>query len=505
MLIRELKRDSELDDENNAFKDMCELVDKISEICLRQERTDNINTSVISDLKDHNKKASTGINKKQKKKDQKDQPKGTTDSKIEYTIAKEQETHLVMLQDRVSRFEVLLKDKDLDVDDLKTRLDVLGVNNKQDKEQQKTKLKSANSEVRDLKEKLDHALREVEKIRSTYVSPKEFQYTQQELTHKVEEIVKYKLEINRQKDVINTFKHEKIGNMRMVSDFEVNAKSYQKQTDEITRLKSEISRKEKSIQNIRILNEELKTDKEMKYDQNKQLEDRVRSLKQDVDRKDKIIWEWKSKQDNIVERSSLEISEGESRSKECERQQERIKKMKADIDRKDMTIESYKHKLSKFEDTSSTFNAEWKEKHSILSKDLNDLNRKADSQLKALRKTEVNATALKSVILTVFKSFKDKIEDLGSSVNLRSQFNHSEAMKLLELNEDELNMFINTTSENSDELGLVKLLEKNTVECERVTGILIDRVNKYIELEVDSTNRQSQVDYVKKENIVRKK
>lgn len=50
-------------------------------------------------------------------------------------------------------------------------------------------------------------------------------------------------------------------------------------------------------------------------------------------------------------------------------------------------------------------------------------------------------------------------------------------MKLLELNEDELNLFINN-SQSGEDIGLVKLLEVEKMDCDAVVRMIIDRVNK---------------------------
>lgn len=50
-------------------------------------------------------------------------------------------------------------------------------------------------------------------------------------------------------------------------------------------------------------------------------------------------------------------------------------------------------------------------------------------------------------------------------------------MKLLELNEEELNMFINQNT-TGEEMDLVKLLEMEEVESEEVTKLVLKAINK---------------------------
>lgn len=54
------------------------------------------------------------------------------------------------------------------------------------------------------------------------------------------------------------------------------------------------------------------------------------------------------------------------------------------------------------------------------------------------------------------------------------KFNHSEAMKLLDLSENELDMFINTSGDNTRECALVRLLDMDEIETEEVIRLVID-------------------------------
>jgi len=81
---------------------------------------------------------------------------------------------------------------------------------------------------------------------------------------KNEEIQKLKMEINRQKDTLNAAKGEKLELMRSISSLEQQGKDYVKATEELSKMKSELARKDKSISNLRMANEELKTEKELR-------------------------------------------------------------------------------------------------------------------------------------------------------------------------------------------------------------------------------------------------
>jgi len=76
----------------------------------------------------------------------------------------------------------------------------------------------------------------------------------------------------------------------------------------------------------------------------------------------------------------------------------------------------------------------------------------------------------------------------------KSQFNHAEAMKLLELDEEALKQFIQTSGEHGDEGMLVQLLEMDELESEEVLRLLFQRLNRWVELEVEGQNKKSQAE-----------
>lgn len=115
------------------------------------------------------------------------------------------------------------------------------------------------------------------------------------MNNKQEEVKQLKMEINRQKDTINQLKTEKLELLKQITFIEHEARQSQKLTEEVNKAKSELMRKDKTIQNLRMANEEFKTEKDMRSETLKTCQEKLGQLKQDVDRKDKIIWEWKSK------------------------------------------------------------------------------------------------------------------------------------------------------------------------------------------------------------------
>jgi len=208
---------------------------------------------------------------------------------IEFSMAKTYEFKLTFLGDKMSKLELELQDKDIDIEDLKTRIDVMTINNKQDREALKAKISQSKIECKELRDKVDHLEKEASKLRSEYISPKEFSYTTNEVNVKNEEILKLKMEVNRQKDTINAAKGEKLELMRTIASLEQQGKDFSKAIEELSKMKSELARKDKSITNLRMANEELKTEKELRIEGIRGFEDKMKQLKLDVERKDKLI------------------------------------------------------------------------------------------------------------------------------------------------------------------------------------------------------------------------
>lgn len=158
------------------------------------------------------------------------------------------------------------------------------------------------------------------------------------------------------------------------------------------------------------------------------------------------------------------------------------------MDRKDATIEMFKSRVKSSEDETKEFEQDVKEKQLGLTKDLHALNKKTENYLKKLRKAEISNTSLKSIILTVFKHLSEKCSEYNKSLDMQLKFNHSEAMKLLDLSENELDMFINTNTDHTKDCALVRLLDMEDIETEEVIKIILDQVNKMVTNELKSSS-----------------
>jgi len=125
--------------------------------------------------------------------------------------------------------------------------------------------------------------------------------------------------------------------------------------------------------------EELKTDRDLCQEQNKSLSDKLKQTRADLERKDKIVYEWKGKYDNLLEKSSYELTDADANQKQTEKLNDKIKKQKAEMDRKDATIEMLKSRVKANEDGTREFEQDVKEKQLGLTKDLHALNKKTES------------------------------------------------------------------------------------------------------------------------------
>jgi len=125
--------------------------------------------------------------------------------------------------------------------------------------------------------------------------------------------------------------------------------------------------------------EELKTDRDLCSEQVKTLHDKLKHTKADLERKDKAVYEWKGKYDNLLEKSSFELTDADAAQKLTEKLNDKIKKQKAEMDRKDATIEMFKSRVKSSEDGTKEFEQDVKEKQLGLTKDLHALNKKTEN------------------------------------------------------------------------------------------------------------------------------
>jgi len=125
--------------------------------------------------------------------------------------------------------------------------------------------------------------------------------------------------------------------------------------------------------------EELKTDRDLCSEQSKTLNDKLKQVRIDLERKEKVVYEWKGKYDNLLEKSSLELTDEESYQKMSEKLNDKIKKLKAEINSKDTIVDSLKSRLKACEDWSKEMEQERNQKEISLSKDFNDMNKKTEN------------------------------------------------------------------------------------------------------------------------------
>jgi len=196
-------------------------------------------------------------------------------------------------------------------------------------------------------------------------------------------------------------KNEKLDMVKKMSVMEDVQTHSTKNNEETNKLRGEILRKEKTIQTLRMNVEELKTEREMYLEQSRTVSEKFKQTKIDLERKEKVVYEWKSKYDNLLEKSSLELTDVDMYQKQAEKLNDKIKKQKAELDRKDTTLEVLKSKLKVTEDGSKDFEHDIKEKQYSLTRDLNELNKKSEMYLKKLRKSEISNTSLKTIVLSI--------------------------------------------------------------------------------------------------------
>jgi len=118
--------------------------------------------------------------------------------------------------------ELELQDKDIEVDDLKTRIDVICLDMKQEKNSHDKRVEELKMELKQAQARTNEAKRHAGELQATLVSPHDFKSKQDELQAKLDEISKLKLEIRRLNDSLNNYKNEKLDMVKKISAMEEN-------------------------------------------------------------------------------------------------------------------------------------------------------------------------------------------------------------------------------------------------------------------------------------------
>lgn len=106
----------------------------------------------------------------------------------EYKCAKEFEELIIKLRDRINMLELHLQDTDVEVEDLKTRVDVICLDMKQEKENHVKKLEEMKQELKLMQGKLNEAKSQSSELQATLVAPSEIKSKQEKLSYKIDEI-----------------------------------------------------------------------------------------------------------------------------------------------------------------------------------------------------------------------------------------------------------------------------------------------------------------------------
>lgn len=224
-----------------------------------------------------------------------------------------------------------------------------------------------------------------------------------------------KEDINRKKDLINSLKatHEKVE--KEVEEKIIKVESKKDDSDKISKLTRELSRKEAMLKEFKTQYDELK-DRESKSSQEvKSLQGKLKSLKTDLSRKESMIKETKDKLE--LEMSSLKSDPNSSI--ELSKHKEIVRKYKQDIERKDLKITSLESKIITLDSTIEKIKSE------SFSENKEKKDAKKDINSKKLKKMqEISQNAL-FVVRRILKDMILSAEKLRSDMVVSRSFSNS--------------------------------------------------------------------------------
>mmetsp|Transcript_49272 Transcript_49272/g.41601 ORF Transcript_49272/g.41601 Transcript_49272/m.41601 type:complete len:244 (+) Transcript_49272:19-750(+) len=224
ILIRELKRDFSLEGNSTTFNEICDLFEFIKDLCVKDNRSD----LELKDKKPTIKKQASKTKIKIINKETKETKENSSQNKdnhmtikiefpTEYKSAKEFEEINIKLKDRTNMLELELQDKDLEVEESKTRLDVICLDLKQEKEVHQTTILELRNEIKNHLSKFNESRKQLSELQSTLIAPSDYKSKIDELGVKQDEISRLRGEIKRINDSMQTLKNEKIDLMRKMN------------------------------------------------------------------------------------------------------------------------------------------------------------------------------------------------------------------------------------------------------------------------------------------------
>lgn len=348
---------------------------------------------------------------------------------------------------------------------------------------------SSKKEISDIEKRhrsdMQKLAEEVARLREKWHSPEEWaqlinQNRDLELTVK-----KLNDELSRKKEILDNLKAQKDQ-----QDYENNAiqeelEQIKDSSEKVKKLRLDISRKEKSIYEMKGIIEGLKENERKLNDENAQLAEKNKALRNDVARKESLIKEFK----NRIESSSVESARMVS--DECEKLKEKMKRLKADVERKDMQIKTMKTKL---ETTEIELEALQTDKQNISIDAFSNLEKeiKRNDKLQgALKKTEAQFHALCNITRRIFKELSDSVEFLKSKAGQNVEHElYSDCMDILNMDMKDLSEFVGHRSIGTNLCRIERLLEQGE-DMGEIIEIFKKLLDERLELEKSSGNKKA--------------
>jgi chromosome segregation ATPase len=376
----------------------------------------------------------------------------------------------------------------------------------QTQEEKKDKDTLSKREVSDLerryRQEVNKLSTEIQSMKDKWHSPEEWA----SLTNSYRELeAAYKKsldEVNRKRELLDNYKalreQQESENVAIQDEIE----QVKDISEKMRRLKAELSRKDKTISELKMGLDTCKEVERKLGEENNVLNDKVKASKNDLARKDVIIKELKAKIDSYL----AEFENSKNMTEQNEKLREQIRKLKIDCERKDAQVKALKTNIDtmklELESRTVEHTQAATENFSSLEKEIKK-NEKLQIQLK---KTEQQLQNLYLITRRIFRELGSSVESLRtkfrSSAPLDREY-YSDCMNILNISMDELNEFVSPKSQ-TDSLGaslehLDRMLEQKDVDVSEVLDIFNRLIDERIELErSDPKVGEKYENYIKK-------
>ena len=412
---------------------------------------------------------------------------------------------VVILQSQVYKLKAIIKNLEFQLNTVKEEAEKFRAElytNMNIQEEIKEKGTSNRKEIQELEKRHRYEIQklseEVNRVKAKWHSPDEWNNLLNSNKELEISLKRANEELNRKRELLENYKALKDQQETEANALQDEIEQAKDISEKMKKLKSEMTRKDKTIFEMKNSIEQYKDIEKKLTEDNTFMAERIRTMKNDLVRKDTIIKETKNKLDNL----SFEFENQKSKTEQNEKLKEQVKKLKTDLERKDSQIKAVKAKLETTEMELESLQVENQtnsaETYTSLEKEIKK-NERLQLQLK---KSESQLQALYQITRRIFRELASQVESLKSQLGSSGQMDkeyYTDCMDILNLDMEELNEFVSAKENPEGTLEYIeRILENKDVDPTDVLDVFNRLLEERCELEKSTADvAQKYENYIK--------